>query len=108
LKPKRRGRVDARAPLDGGNGGGTGGSSLPLPPSMGGPPMAAHGMAAPAGTVVSRAFGQRRKKEGWAGWAVRGRWPREEGKRERASCEIFQGNDLGYHGESGRIDNGLW
>jgi hypothetical protein len=38
------------------------------------------------------------------GWASLGRIDRAE----RAGCENFQGNDLGYQGESGRIDNGLW
>jgi hypothetical protein len=42
LKPKRRGRGAARAPLDEGNEGGTCGASFPLPPSTGGHPMAAH------------------------------------------------------------------
>jgi hypothetical protein len=27
---------------------------------------------------------------------------------EQAGCENFQGNDLGYQGGSGQIDNGLW
>jgi hypothetical protein len=49
LKYKRRGRGDAQAPLDEGNGGGIGGASLPLPPSTGGHPLVAHGAAAPAG-----------------------------------------------------------
>jgi hypothetical protein len=82
LKPKRRGRGDAQAPIDEGNEGGTGGASLPLPPSTGGHPMAAHGVAALAGEVAARAFSQRRKKEGRAGWLGRGRWPKrgaEEG-----------------------------
>jgi hypothetical protein len=42
LKPKRRGRGDARALLDEGNGGGTGDALLPLPPSIEGHPMAVH------------------------------------------------------------------
>jgi hypothetical protein len=37
-------------------------------------------------------------------WAGLGRI----GRAERAGCENFQGNDLGYQGESGQIDNGLW
>jgi hypothetical protein len=37
-------------------------------------------------------------------WAGLGRISRAE----RAGCENFQGNDLGYQGESGQIDNGLW
>jgi hypothetical protein len=36
-------------PLDEGNGGGIGSALLPLPPSMGGHPLAAHGAAVPAG-----------------------------------------------------------
>jgi hypothetical protein len=56
LKPKRRGRGDVRAPLDEGNGGGIGGASLPLPPSTGGHPLAAHVAAALAGAVVARAL----------------------------------------------------
>jgi hypothetical protein len=56
LKLKRRGRGDVRAPLDEGNGGGIGGASLPLPPSTGGHPLAAHGAAALAGAVVARAL----------------------------------------------------
>jgi hypothetical protein len=108
LKPKRRGRGDSRASLDDGNGGGTGGASLPLPPSTGEHPMAAHGAAAPCGAVAAREFCRRRKKEGRAGWAGRGRWPKRGGEGERAGCKNFHGNDLGYQGESGRIDNGLW
>jgi hypothetical protein len=38
------------------------------------------------------------------GWAGLGRISRAKW----ADCENFQGNDLGYRGESGRIDNGLW
>jgi hypothetical protein len=39
-----------------------------------------------------------------AHWARVGRsWA-----RSWAGCKNFQGNDLGYLGESGRIDNGLW
>jgi hypothetical protein len=30
------------------------------------------------------------------------------GQAEQAGCESFQGNDLGYQGGSGQIDNGLW
>jgi hypothetical protein len=30
------------------------------------------------------------------------------GQAEQADCENFQGNDLGYQGGSGQIDNGLW
>jgi hypothetical protein len=56
LKPKRRGRGDVRAPLDEGNGGGIGGASLPLPPSTGEHPLAAHGAAAPARAVAARAL----------------------------------------------------
>jgi hypothetical protein len=80
LKPKRRGREDAQAPLDEGNRGGTCGASLPLPPSTGGLPMAAHGAAAPAGAVAAHTFGRRRKKEGRAGWAGMGRWPKRGGE----------------------------
>jgi hypothetical protein len=64
LKPKRRGRGDARAPLDEGNRGGTGGASLP-PPSMGGHPMVAHGTAAPAGAVAARALSEDGDDAGW-------------------------------------------
>jgi hypothetical protein len=80
LKPKWRGRGDARAPLDEGNGG-TGGASLPLPSSTGGHPMAASVRA-----VVARAFDRRRG--GLAG-PEGGGGPREEGKRERAGCKNF-------------------
>jgi hypothetical protein len=52
-KPKRRGRGDARAPLDEGNGGGTGGALLPLPPSTGGHPMVACGAAAPGAAAAA-------------------------------------------------------
>jgi hypothetical protein len=38
------------------------------------------------------------------GWAGLG----QIGRAEQAGCENFQGNDLGYQGESGRIENGLW
>jgi hypothetical protein len=30
------------------------------------------------------------------------------GRAGQAGWENFQGNDLGYPGELGRIDNGLW
>jgi hypothetical protein len=66
LKPKRRGTGDARAPLDEGNGGGIGGASLPLPPSMGGHPLATHGAAAPAGAVAARALSDEGDDLGWA------------------------------------------
>jgi hypothetical protein len=101
LKPKRRGRGDAWASLDEGKGGGTGGASLPLPPSTRGHPMAAHGAMAPAGAVAARALSEEGDDPRWAGL---GRIDRAE----RAGCENFQGNDLGYQGESGQIDNGLW
>jgi hypothetical protein len=96
LKPKRRGRGDAQAPLDEGNGGGTCGASLPLPPSMGG-----HPMAAPAGAVAARALSEEGDDPGWSGLG-------QIGRAERVSCENFHGNDLGYQGESSQIDNGLW
>jgi hypothetical protein len=38
------------------------------------------------------------------GWAGLGRI----GRAEQAGCENFHGNYLGYQGESGRFDNGLW
>jgi hypothetical protein len=66
LKPKRRGRGDARAPLDEGNRGGIGGASLPLPPSTGRHPMAVHGAAAPAGAVAARALSEEGDDLGWA------------------------------------------
>jgi hypothetical protein len=66
LKPKRRGRGDARAPLDEGKGGGKGGALLPLPPSTGGHPLAVHGAAAPAGTVAARALSDEGDDPGWA------------------------------------------
>jgi hypothetical protein len=62
LKPKRRGRGDARASLDEGNGGGTGGTLLPLQPSTGGPPIAVHSAASPVRAVAARAFGRRKEK----------------------------------------------
>jgi hypothetical protein len=66
LKPKRRGRGDTRAPLDEGNGGGICGASLPLPPSMGGHPLAAHSAAAPVGAVAARALSDEGDDPGWA------------------------------------------
>jgi hypothetical protein len=42
-------------PLDEGNGGGTSGASLPLPPSTGGRPTAAHGAVAPGVAVTASA-----------------------------------------------------
>jgi hypothetical protein len=101
LKPKRRGRGDAWAPLVEGNGGGIGGASLPLPVSTGGHPMAAHGAVAPAGAVVVQALSEEGGDPGWAGLG-------RIGQAERAGCENFQENDLSYQGESGRINNGLW
>jgi hypothetical protein len=101
FKPKRRGRGDARAPLDEGNEGGTGGGSLPLPLSMGGHPMAVHDVAAPTGAGAAQALSEYGDDPGWAGLG-------RIGLAEQAGCENFQGNDLGYQGESGRIDNGLW
>jgi hypothetical protein len=53
-------------PLDEGNGGGIGGASLPLPPSTGGHPLAAHGAAAPAGVVAARALSDEGDDPGWA------------------------------------------
>jgi hypothetical protein len=58
-----------------------------------------HGAAAPIGAVVARV--RPRKKPGWAGLG-------RIGRAERAGCQIFQGNDMGYQGELGRIDNGVW
>jgi hypothetical protein len=66
LKPKRGGRGDAPAPLNEGNGGGIGGASLPLPPSTGGHPLAAHGAAARAGAVAARALSDEGDDPGWA------------------------------------------
>jgi hypothetical protein len=66
LKPKRGGRGDAQAPLDERNGGGIGGASLPLPPSTGGHPLAAHGAAARAGAVAARALSDEGDDPGWA------------------------------------------
>jgi hypothetical protein len=66
LKPKRRGRGDTRAPLDEGKGGGIGGASLPLPPSTGGHPVAAHSVVAPAGAVAARALSDEGDDPGWA------------------------------------------
>jgi hypothetical protein len=63
--------------------------------------MAAHDAAAPAGAMVARALSEEGDDPGWAGLG-------RIGRAERACCENFQGNDLGYRGESGRIDNGLW
>jgi hypothetical protein len=73
LKPKRRGRGNARAPLDEGNGGGTGGALLPLPPSMGGHPMATQGTTASVGAVAARAFGRRKEKRERASAGPKGR-----------------------------------
>jgi hypothetical protein len=67
LKQKRRGRGDARAPLDEGNGGGTCGASLPLPPSTGGHPMVAHDTVALARAVVAQALSEEGDDPGWAG-----------------------------------------
>jgi hypothetical protein len=52
--------------------------------------MVVHSAAVPAGAVAARALAEEGDDPGWAG------------------CENFQGNDLGYQGESDRIDNGLW
>jgi hypothetical protein len=56
---------------------------------------------------LGRSAGGGRRSGGLAG-PEGGGGPREEGKREQAGCKNFQGNDLGYQGESGRIDNVLW
>jgi hypothetical protein len=66
LKPKRRGRGDARAPLDDGKGGGIGGASFPLPPSTGGHPLAVHGVTVPTGAVAARALSDEGDDPGWA------------------------------------------
>jgi hypothetical protein len=66
LKPKRRGRGDARVPLDEGKGGGIGGASLPLALSTGRHPLVAHGVAAPAGAVAARALSDEGDDPGWA------------------------------------------
>jgi hypothetical protein len=89
LKPKRTQRGDARAPLDEGNRGGTGGASLPLPPSTGRHPMAMHGAVVAAGAVAAQAFDRRRKKEGRAGWAERGWWPKIGGEEGTGRLQKF-------------------
>jgi hypothetical protein len=73
LKLKRRGRGNARAPLDVGNGGGIGGTSLPLPPSMGGHPKAADGVAAPVRAVAAQAFCRTKEKRERASARPKGR-----------------------------------
>jgi hypothetical protein len=66
LKLKRRGRGDARVPLDEGNRGGTGGAPLPLSPSMAGHPMVVHSVAASAGAVAARVLPEEGDDPGWA------------------------------------------
>jgi hypothetical protein len=87
LKPKRRGRGDARAPLDEGNGGGTSGASLPLPPSTGGHPMATHGSAGRGGGGSGV---QPEEEEGAVGWLCRkGEVAQERrGRRSRPVAKI--------------------
>jgi hypothetical protein len=80
LKPKRRGRGDARALLDEGPGGGIGGASLPLPPSTGGHPLAAHGAAAPIVAVAARALSNEGDDPGWA----------ESDERSKPVVKIFK------------------
>jgi hypothetical protein len=63
---KRRGRGDARAPLDEGNGGGIGDTSLPLQPRTGGHPMAAHGAVARRGAAAAVNRGGGRVGVAWA------------------------------------------
>jgi hypothetical protein len=63
--------------------------------------MVAHDVVAPAGAVAAQALSEEGDDPGWAGLG-------RIGRAKQAGCENFQGNDLGYQGESGRIDNELW
>jgi hypothetical protein len=69
LKLKRRGRGDAWALLDEGNGGGTVGASIPLPLSMGGHPKVAHDVVAPVGAVAAQVLSEEGgdPQVGWLG-----------------------------------------
>jgi hypothetical protein len=78
-----------------------GGASVQLPTSARGRQTTARCVAAP--TEGNGASGETEEGDD-PGWASLGRI----GRAEQARCKTFQGNDLGYQGESGRIDNGLW
>jgi hypothetical protein len=78
-----------------------GGTSIQLPPSAGGRPTMAHGATALTGGDGGLGEAEEGDDPGWAGLG-------RIGRAERAGCENFQGNDLSYQGESGRIDNGWW
>jgi hypothetical protein len=100
---KRRGRGDAQAPLDEGNRGGTGGASPPVPPSMGGHPMAAHGAAARRGAAaaVNRGGG----RVGWpgpgccCGLGRHGRIP----KKDELGCQGELGRNEGLNRKACKI-----
>jgi hypothetical protein len=85
--------------------------------------MAARGVSTPAGAVAAWALSDEGDDPGLTdrvGPPVNEREATAEsdkqreggdgriGQAEQAGCENFQGNDLGYQGGSGRIDNGLW